>query len=199
MFQTNEAIALRSRYRDAYRVQNTLVTVSVVVKVLSVVGGGWVLLLSIIIPTNSGEISVVPNFVLLALSGVLSAVGLGLMAFGFIWGVLIACQAQSALAALDSAVCSSPFLTPPEVAVVMGISRSLNDPIDSVRPWPPPPHNPVAHSQIDPAATRGSTDSTNQSLGSNLLVQGWKCICGHINSEAATECPNCKRSREAKY
>lgn len=197
MFQTKEANALRLRYRDAYRIQNTMVTIAVVVKVLGAVGGGWLLLVSMVIANSSVGRGAL-DYVQLGMSGVLSAAGLGLIALGFIWGTLIACQAQLSMAALDSAVCASPFLTAKEAAIIMGIDRSLTDPLASVHPWPVPPVQ-LAQAQSDSVAAQGTMASADQSSGPDLPVQGWRCICGHTNLKEATECPECKRAREATY
>ena len=99
-----------NRYRDAYRVANTLVGLGNGLKILGPCLAGAIIFLSMLMVSKLGAaalVAVIPA----GITGVLFWIG----------GVIVAAQGQLVLATLDTAVASSPFLNDSERADVMGL------------------------------------------------------------------------------
>jgi hypothetical protein len=107
------------RYRDAYRVGAALVGLGTFIKIVGAVLGGIILLGALSAgngPLGGG--AVVAGIFIAAIVGALF----------WVCGVMVAAQGQILQATLDTAVSSSHFLTDPERADAMGLSRSGTGP-----------------------------------------------------------------------
>lgn len=110
------------RYSDAYRVANTTVAIGKALKIVGLIGAILIFVASL--PSATGQNSVSPfSSSSIAIGGVMFGVIFALF-FGLVlWlvGILVCALGQTTLAALDSAVNSSPFLELQDKAAVMSL------------------------------------------------------------------------------
>ncbi len=119
-----EVAGATRRYLDAYRVAKALVGIGDTIKIVAVCGGGGLALLSLLVMFRI--FGPLLGMVGLAMAVVLSSVV-------FLLGIVISAQGQILMAALDTAVHTSVFLTAEDKANAMSLQTTQN-----VTPVPPP-------------------------------------------------------------
>ena len=119
------AVGVAKRYIDGYRVAQTIIAIGNVIKAIGAGVGGLLALVSFAAISQSG------SGVFIGFIGIVLGVVIGLVLF--LLGVVVAAQGQLLLAALDTAVNSSPFLTDEEKTKAMSLKT-----IEIRKPGPPP-------------------------------------------------------------
>jgi hypothetical protein len=112
------AEAVLRRYRDAYRVANTIVAIGTTIKVV-----GAVVAAAVFLFTGSTVLSLLRSNYGLVIVGLVGAIPAAIIWLLFwLFGVLASAQGQVLLASLDGAVNTSPFLTDDQRADAMSIA-----------------------------------------------------------------------------
>ena len=101
------------RYVDSYRVARTAIAIGNVIKVVCIAIGVLIFIGAIKAGVDQGMLG---SIVLLGF-----AFGLVIAVLFFLLGIIVASQGQMMIAALDTAVCSSPFLTDEDKAIAMSL------------------------------------------------------------------------------
>jgi hypothetical protein len=101
------ASALEKRYRDAYVVAKGIIFIGNAVKIGGACVGGLIILFGL----------AAPGF----MTGVMFAMGVLVGVSGFAAGILISAQGQIMQSVIDTAVNTSPQITPEQKTQVMGI------------------------------------------------------------------------------
>jgi len=117
--------AVMNRYRDAYRVANTIVAIGNTIKILGIVV--WILLILGLLYLgsrgSSGFLQQESSLAIALIAGVIGGAPVALLFW--LLGILVNSQGQILLASLDEAVNTSPFLTNEQKAEAMSLPRTV--------------------------------------------------------------------------
>jgi hypothetical protein len=120
-----QAFAVMKRYRDAYRVANTVNSFGLIIKIIAIIIGILSFLIGVSVMGAGSSAARGPDFGAAAIAGVFGGMiiffGILSGAFFFIVGILVSAQGQVLMASLDNAVNSSPFLTNAHRVKVMSL------------------------------------------------------------------------------
>lgn len=179
-YSSARAASVVSRYRDAYRVANTIIGIGTAIKVAGAVLGIGIALVFMLGGAAVGRESGAAMFASVLTGGVLGA-AVGLLFWLF--GVLISSQGQVLLASLDTAVNGSPFITDDERATAMSLSGEKS----GETPW-------ARAAEAAPAEPETSASVLPQPR----FVAGERTItcpqCGAVNPASLFYCDTCKRN-----
>jgi hypothetical protein len=110
--------ALRSRYRDAYRMATGAVVIGGTLKIMAVCAGGFVLIMSMLPVSRAIAVTGGADTTAL-LIGLVAAVLVGVPLYAL--GILVSAHGQMLKATLDTAVNTSPLLENDQKASIMSL------------------------------------------------------------------------------
>ena len=177
---TTRAALVVQRYRDAYRVGNAIVAIGTTIKLIGLVLGAAIFLISLLGGAAIGQQSGSAALASLTTGAVVGGV-VGLLFW--LLGVLISSQGQVILASLDVAVNGSPFITDDDRAAAMSL------------PTEDPTREPAVAAAVGEVMTAPPASGAHRQP---TIQSGERTItcpqCDTVNRASLYYCENCVRN-----